>query len=274
MFDVQRVINAMIETGVAGQSLAHRMGALSMPGSSASLPSQPTWGLSDGLGDQAHPHKASQWITATLANDLDDDPSFVAWPENDNAARGGALADNAQIEFRSVANLRSEKMYLQRLSERLFGDSVGEAGGLALLRQLGASLLAACPSEPYSTASPGEAIDALGTEDPTMSSMRAMILIRAMLAAAKAGGTLTRGDVHRIVSKLGKAGLSDEELRFAEAQLEKPLDVGAIVSDIGDRLTAAEVYVASLLALNLDSPSECAYLEDLGSRLGIVVPGS
>ena len=39
--------------------------------------------------------------------------------------------------------------------------------------------------------------------------------------------------------------------------------------DVSDPQTAAQVYAASLLAVNVDTPAERAYLRDLSRKLGL-----
>lgn len=275
MLDSYRLLNAMIETGVAATPLAERMDGLAMGGPAAGGLGTFASGLADGVGSDAHRHPARHLIkTALAAGEIADSvaPPIGATADQGRSHRvsGTAMNDDGR-GFQPFEDLGAAKTYLERLSGRLFGDDLSETGGLVLLRRLAASVLAASPGEPYSTPAPGDAVEALRREDPELSDMRAMLMVRTMLAAAKAGGALSPGDRHRIVEKLDAAGLSAEERAFAERELDKPLDVSAIVDDIGDRLTAAEVYTASLLALDLESPLERAYLADLGSRLGIAI---
>ncbi len=274
MLDTHRLLNTLIETGVAATPLAERVDGLAMGGFAAGGLGTLVSGLADGVGNETHRHPARRLIDTALASDRTEDPAIAATAAPVRGDDGPhATTDDDTIGFHPFDDLGAEKTYLERLSRRLFGDDLQETGGLTLLRRLAASVLAASPGEPYSTPTPAEAVEALWHEDPEQSDMRAMLMVRTMLAAAKAGGALCPGDRHRISEKLDNAGLSAEERMFAERELDKPLDVASIVDDIGDRLTAAEVYTASLLALDLESPVERAYLADLGSRLGISIAG-
>lgn len=50
-------------------------------------------------------------------------------------------------------------------------------------------------------------------------------------------------------------------------ELRRPLDLAALVADVPNPVVAAEVYVASLLAIDLDTPAEAAYLQQLAALL-------
>lgn len=262
MINIKSLLNLMIETGVSSRSLSERMNELAKGGAIAGGIGTLTAGFADGVGIDEELHPARRLIQFVLTTE--GTPEIALQTTNPEA--------ESELSYRAFEDFTSSRTYLQRLSEQMFGDGLSETGGLLLLRQLGASLLAASSAEPYSTPSPREATETLRNENNMESDLRAMLLVRTMLSAAKAKGELKPGERHRIIEKLKSAGLTEEEQRFAELELDKPLDVKSLVADIGDRMTAAEVYSASLLALELDSPAERAYLADLGSRLGISMP--
>ena len=51
------------------------------------------------------------------------------------------------------------------------------------------------------------------------------------------------------------------------AELRRPLDLAALVAEVPNEMVAAEVYAASLLAIELDTPAEAAYLRQLAQAL-------
>ena len=95
------------------------------------------------------------------------------------------------------------------------------------------------------------------------------LVVRAMVAAAKADGEVGEDEVQRIVGRLGADGLSEEERQFLVAELRRPLDLRALVAEVPNQMVAAEVYAASLLAIDLDTPAEAAYLRELAGALGL-----
>lgn len=93
------------------------------------------------------------------------------------------------------------------------------------------------------------------------------LIVRAMASAAKADGRIEEDEVQRIVGKVGADGLSEEEKQFLISELRAPLDLAALVADVPNEMVAAEVYAASLLAIDLDTQEEVAYLRQLAQAL-------
>jgi len=92
-------------------------------------------------------------------------------------------------------------------------------------------------------------------------------VIQAMIAAAKADGHIDSGEQKRIFGKLDEAGLGVEEKAFLMDELQKPLDIDAIVSLAENTEQAVEIYAASCLAIDPDDTAEQAYLAMLAARL-------
>jgi uncharacterized membrane protein YebE (DUF533 family) len=113
--------------------------------------------------------------------------------------------------------------------------------------------------------------DALGLAAPELQSMTAPateeLVLRAMIAAAKADGEIGEDEIQRIVGRIGANGLSEDERQFLIDELRRPLDLAALVAGVPNEAVAAEVYAASLLAIELDTPAEAAYLRDLARAL-------
>lgn len=98
---------------------------------------------------------------------------------------------------------------------------------------------------------------------------KAMLLIRAMIAAANADGEITPDERQKITSRLDQAGAGPEERAVLERELANPRSVDQIVRDVPDQETAEQVYVASRLSMDPDTAAERAYLDFLASRLQI-----
>jgi uncharacterized membrane protein YebE (DUF533 family) len=98
---------------------------------------------------------------------------------------------------------------------------------------------------------------------------RAILLLRAMIAAAKADGEVDPEERARIVARLRAAGAEADVQRFVEEELARPVDLYAITSEVRDAATAAEVYAASLAAIRVDTEAERRYLDNLALRLGL-----
>lgn len=98
---------------------------------------------------------------------------------------------------------------------------------------------------------------------------RALLALKAMVAAAKADGHIDQRERERILDKLKDAGADDELREFVAREAAAPLDVDGLVREVPDQQTAAQVYAASLLAIDVDTPAEKAYLRELAAKLGL-----
>lgn len=92
-------------------------------------------------------------------------------------------------------------------------------------------------------------------------------LIAAMLNAAKADGQIDDDERARVLARLDESGAAPEERAHVEAEMARPLDLEAVVAGVDDPLLAAEIYTASLLAIDADTPAERAYLKLLAAPL-------
>ncbi|HEX6144702.1 MAG TPA: DUF533 domain-containing protein [Geminicoccaceae bacterium] len=115
-------------------------------------------------------------------------------------------------------------------------------------------------------------IDDRGDDRPEVAADKAMLLIEAMIEAAKADGEIDPGERRRILERLEGGGLDPEARSFIEARMALPPASDRLVERVRpespeNRVLAAEVYVASLLAIEVDTPAERAYLRTLGERL-------
>lgn len=92
-------------------------------------------------------------------------------------------------------------------------------------------------------------------------------LVRAMIAAAKADGKIDAEEKEAIFAKLETMNLSANEKAFVFDELASPLDLNAVVARADTPEHAAEIYAASLVAIEADTASERAYLAELARRL-------
>ncbi|GIU67211.1 tellurite resistance TerB family protein [Candidatus Phycosocius spiralis] len=93
--------------------------------------------------------------------------------------------------------------------------------------------------------------------------------LRAMIAAMKADGHIEAGEKAKLFDHLAKIDLSDAEKSFLFDELAKPLDIQEVVQDATSPEMAAEIYAASLIAINPNGKAEKVYLADLAQRLSL-----
>lgn len=94
-------------------------------------------------------------------------------------------------------------------------------------------------------------------------------LIAAMIGAAKADGHITDEEKQRISSALQQLDITGDHRQFIEAELQKPLDVGAIAATAKSEEHRVELYAASLIAVDPEGAAEKGYLAMLAARLGL-----
>lgn len=155
----------------------------------------------------------------------------------------------------------------------LLGGLLGgaAAGGMA-------GQLARKDSQPTNDASFGELFnDAVARQDepevaptPEQNAV-AGLMLRAMIQAAKSDGTIDDAEKQRLLGKLGD-DLDDEERDFIRAQMAAPVDAEALARDVPKGLES-QVYLMSLLAIDLDHDDEARYLDKLAQALKLDRPG-
>lgn len=94
-----------------------------------------------------------------------------------------------------------------------------------------------------------------------------LTLVRAMIAAAKADGHIDAQEQQRLFAELGKQELTQAQKALVMDELSKPLDMDAVVAGATTPERAAEIYCASLMAIDPDGPAERGYLAFLAGRL-------
>jgi uncharacterized membrane protein YebE (DUF533 family) len=98
---------------------------------------------------------------------------------------------------------------------------------------------------------------------------KAMVMLQAMINAAKADGQIDAAEQQRILGKLEEAGADAAVQEFVRAEMSRPLDLKVLLREVSDPQMAAEVYAASLLAIEVDTPAERDYLHQLAQGLGL-----
>ncbi len=103
--------------------------------------------------------------------------------------------------------------------------------------------------------------------NPDESNKRSTALVKAMIAAAKADGHIDNEERLRINKKINKMQLADSTFEFLQQEIERPLDVAEIASQADSLEAAAEMYVVSLLVIDMDNAAERLYLNELAIAL-------
>jgi uncharacterized membrane protein YebE (DUF533 family) len=94
-------------------------------------------------------------------------------------------------------------------------------------------------------------------------------LLRAMIGATKADGRIDPDEKQRIFKQVEALGLDEDTRAFVHDELSSPLDIDAIAAAAVGEETAAEIYAASLMAIDRSRPAEQGYLALLAARLNL-----
>ncbi len=138
------------------------------------------------------------------------------------------------------------------------GNSAG--GGQAAVSQA---------SAPELTPAPEGSAFLPAKEDSAGQEVLGLTLVRAMIAAARSDGRLDAQESQAIFQRIESLGLDSESQSMMVAEMGRPVDVDAIVNSATTPEVAAEIYVASLLAIEVDTTAEKSYLAMLAARLNI-----
>lgn len=120
----------------------------------------------------------------------------------------------------------------------------------------------------YQAASNGPAVDAAFLPHSAAAQEElAITLLKAMVAAAKADGHIDADEREHISGKLKELNLSAEDQAFLQRELSKPVDMAGFAAAATSVEIAADIYMASLLVIDLDHEAERAYLAQLAAVL-------
>lgn len=97
----------------------------------------------------------------------------------------------------------------------------------------------------------------------------AVLLIRAMIAAANADGVIDETERNHILKRVQTVDLSPEEHGFIVQELLSPVDLETIAGGVDRPELARQVYTVSLMAIEVDTEKERRYMEALAGRLNL-----
>ena len=155
---------------------------------------------------------------------------------------------------------------------RKMGGKLAVYGGVAAV-----GLLAYKAYGDWKKQQPGAAATALPAAEPrTVNALPAPEaeehsrgILRALVAASKADGHIDARERETIEGEFVRIGADPAMRDWLHAELEKPLDPAEVARAATSPELAAEMYLASLLAVDEQSFMERAYLDELARQLGI-----
>jgi uncharacterized membrane protein YebE (DUF533 family) len=137
-----------------------------------------------------------------------------------------------------------------------FGDILNSLAGGEKSQTQGGGL-----GDLLSNALQGKEVDATPSDE-----QKAEVLLNAMLNAAKADGKIDAEEEAKLTKHIGDA--SPEEIEIVKKAINSPLDVEAFIKSVPKGMEQ-QVYMMSLLAIDLDNQKEAEYLDSLSRGLNI-----
>ena len=92
------------------------------------------------------------------------------------------------------------------------------------------------------------------------------LMLKAMIQAAKSDGKIDQAEQDKLMSNLGE--ISAEERAFVNQELAAPMDVEGLARAVPKGMES-QVYVMSVMGIDLDSQAEAQYLHQLAQAMGM-----
>ena len=147
------------------------------------------------------------------------------------------------------------------------GKSVGGAVGGGALAMLASMAMSALKNTGQSPSRPPQALTEPQSRDDELALENdAEIIVKSMISAAKADGKIDNAEIQKIIGKLDDDGLTQDEKDFFITEANKPLDLDGVIASAGNKPEmAAQIYAASLLAIDVNTAAEQRYMQQLAS---------
>jgi uncharacterized membrane protein YebE (DUF533 family) len=131
----------------------------------------------------------------------------------------------------------------------------------------GAGPWANAPGATKPATDPWAPVKAEAEEEPSAETAEALLMLRAMIAAAKADGAIDAEERGRIAAQLDGAGLSAKARDAVLADFDKPLTPAALAKLASDPMLAAQLYAAAVVGAGEIAAAERAWLDEFAKAL-------
>lgn len=141
-------------------------------------------------------------------------------------------------------------------------------GGLAMLASIAFAALKKAGQAPQQP--PRALLEPQTSQEQHALEQDAEMIVKAMINAAKADNRIDDVEIQKILGKLAQDGLTEEERNLFLEEVRKPMDTAKIIASAGGQpQMAAQIYTASLLAIEVDTPAEEKNMQQLAQGLGL-----
>lgn len=200
-----------------------------------------------------------------------------------NQATGGRSTQEILDQARQMIakNPAMATAVLGGLGALVFGSSVGRAVVGSAARMGGLALIGGLAYKAYQNHQAGKPLLDLqtqevlpapqgsGFEPEAATDATALLLVRAMIAAASSDGAIDAEERNAILGGLREAGFDPEANEWLANEMANPAAIDDLVAAATTPEIAAQVYTAARIAINPDTAAEKDFLAGLAGALGI-----
>jgi Protein of unknown function (DUF533) len=210
--------------------------------------------------------------TATSGRERETDQRGVE-PRKGGDGGLGDLLNQMSGQKRSAPRVNAPKGGLEDLLGELTGkgpgrgaprESGGIGGGMGTRAGTGAGGLGDLLDQVLNDRKPGAPVEL--PEPRRETELSAAVMLRAVIQAVKCDGELDADEKDRLMKAMGDADA--REVKAVNAELARPVDVEGLARSVPAGLEP-QVYVMSLMAINLDQQAEAQYLHKLAQALDL-----
>tara|TARA_Y100001956_G_scaffold76656_1_gene86063 strand:+ start:1659 stop:2312 length:654 start_codon:yes stop_codon:yes gene_type:complete len=144
---------------------------------------------------------------------------------------------------------------------------LGKKMGINALKIGGVAALGALAYKVYNDSQTNQASPEPQNEFREDDPIHSELILKAMIAAAKADGHVDTQEMERIENTLAETGIDQDIQSLLHSELNKPLDPGEIARLATSPQQASEIYLASLIVIDEQNFMEKAYLQELAKQL-------
>jgi uncharacterized membrane protein YebE (DUF533 family) len=181
-----------------------------------------------------------------------------------------------------VAGGAATSLLMNKKARKTLGKTAVNVGGVAALagvaywayqryqgRQTAADASAPAPRAADGSVRqpPADSAFLPAPDDTAACNALALKLVRAMIAAASADGQIDGDELKRVLAAMEQADLNPADKAALLQAMNRPDGVDGIAQLADSQEVAAELYAASLSAIDVDTPAEHAYLSMLAAAL-------
>jgi uncharacterized membrane protein YebE (DUF533 family) len=190
--------------------------------------------------------------------------------ESTNGATGGGLKSVITSDLGRGALMGGALgLLLGNKRVRKLGGNAFAYGGMAALGALAYRAYTDWQRNKAGAVSTGGASTLSPPATPAPTETHSRAVLKALIAAAKSDGHIEDRERELIETEIARLDSDPELQAWLDQELRRPLDPADVASAATTPELAAEMYLASLLVTDDQSPMERMYLDELARQLGV-----